>query len=674
MAPIPALSSTAEADARQKQVVSLMKEIERLAVSGLPPQEFFSQFLQHLLKAISAPAGCLWLIENGRLRLSAESRYATTGFQDHGPIQKFNQELLSKVSANCQSQLRHTDDEQGRSFPSRHLLILTAIQQGGKCVGVVEIFQRPDVAAAARPGYLQFVEQMTAYASRYFEHQQAPPATAEPGGFDEDLARFGLQLQRSLCVNEVAQIAANDGRLLVGCDRASIVLQRRGKPCAVAVSGQESIHHRSNLVTCMNRLAREVIRSGVPLKYVGTTDEFAPQVKDRLADFVQESGARLVYVIPLRESHPLLGTEPKDHRGVPASEVFGCVVIEQFHQSEPTPALTQKLDWLVQYSAAALSNARTHESLFLLPVWSALGRSSEWFHGQKLLKTLAVLAVVMGIGYVMAFVNADFRIEGTGRLMPVQRREIFASYDGDVIDVLVSSGDRVTAGQLLVKLRNNELQTETIAIESQREEKLKQLAGLQAERDEAIKSPARDRSHRVEGDIAKTNAELQGLDRRLKVLQDRKQLLEVRSPIEGVVSTFEVDQLLRHRPVRRGEILLEVMDDKGPWELELNVAQHRMGHLARAQSEISNSLPIEYLLVTAPEQTYQATLREVGTRVVPSDDNRPVVELLATPEMDEQLTRRIGAEVRARLYCGRKPLGYVLFGDVVEFAQRYFWL
>ncbi|HEY4261249.1 MAG TPA: HlyD family efflux transporter periplasmic adaptor subunit [Schlesneria sp.] len=674
MASVPVPSPTPEADARQKQIVSLMKEIERLAVSGLRPQEFFPQFLRHLLEAISASAGCIWLIENSRLRLCAESRYATTGFQDHGPIQKFNQQLLSKVTANCQSQLKHTDDEQDCSFPSRHLLILTAIQQGGKCVGVVEIFQRPDVAASSRPGYLQFVEQMTAYASRYVEHQQVPPGTAEAGGFDEDLARFGLQLQRSLCVNEVAQVAVNDGRLLVRCDRASIVMQKRGRPCTAAVSGQESIHHRSNLVTSMNRLGREVIRSGVALKYVGMTDDFAPQVKDRLADFVQESGARLVYVIPLRESRPLLGTEPKDHRGVAASKVFGCLVIEQFHQSEPTTALTQKLDWFVQYSAAALSNARTHESLFLLPVWSALGRTAEWFHGQKLLKTLAVLAVVTGICYVMAFVNADFRIEGKGRLMPIQRREIFASYDGDVIDVLVSSGERVTAGQLLVKLRNNELQTETIAVESQREEKLKQLAGLQAERDEAIKSPTRDRSHRVEGDIAKTNAELQGLDRRLKMLQDRKQLLEVRSPIEGVVSTFEVDQLLRHRPVRRGEILLEVMDDKGPWELELNVAQHRMGHLALAQSEISKSLPIEYLLVTAPEQTYQATLREVGTRVVPSDDNRPVVELLATPEMDEQLTRRIGAEVRARLYCGRKPLGYVLFGDVVEFAQRYLWL
>ena len=42
----------------------------------------------------------------------------------------------------------------------------------------------------------------------------------------------------------------------------------------------------------------------------------------------------------------------------------------------------------------------------------------------------------------------------------------------------------------------------------------------------------------------------------------------------------------------------------------------------------------------------------------------------------DQLPRqpRIGAEVRAKINCGEKSLGYVLFGDVVEFVQKYFWL
>jgi hypothetical protein len=146
------------------------------------------------------------------------------------------------------------------------------------------------------------------------------------------------------------------------------------------------------------------------------------------------------------------------------------------------------------------------------------------------------------------------------------------------------------------------------------------------------------------------------------------------SPIDGVVSTFEVDHLLKHRPVRRGEILLEVMDDNGPWQLELDVAQHRTGHLLRAQAQTDQPLPIEYLLVSSPEHSFRASLKELGTRVVTSHEKAPVVELLATVEDSPELMRRIGTEVRARIHCGQKAVGYVLFGDVVEFAQKYLWL
>lgn len=35
---------------------------------------------------------------------------------------------------------------------------------------------------------------------------------------------------------------------------------------------------------------------------------------------------------------------------------------------------------------------------------------------------------------------------------------------------------------------------------------------------------------------------------------------------------------------------------------------------------------------------------------------------------------QIGAEVIAKINCGKKPLGYVLFGDVIEFLRKRLWL
>lgn len=671
----PGQSTPSATMTNQNRVLALAKDMENLITSGLPPQEYFSRFLQKLLSAVSAPAGAIWLLENGRFRLCCEAGMAKTGFQNPGDIQRFHQRLLADVATNGQSRLLHTDDEPTLQLANRHLLILTSLWANDSCLGVVEVFQRPDVATAARPGYLQFVEQMTGYASIYLERRPMAKTSNAGHEFDADLGRFGLQLQRSLDVKSVAAVAANDGRLLSGCDRVSVILQRGKQASVIAVSGQESIHRRSNLVRSMVRLSQEVIRSGVALKYSGTTDEFPPQVKERLADLVQEGGARLVFAVPLRKPGSIIIADRENTpRAKKQEKTFGCLLIERFHQSEPAPELIERLDWLTAYTAAALYNAQTHQSLFLLPVWSVLGSASEWLRGRKLLKILAALVLLAMTGYALAFIPMDYRVEGDGRLMPANRREIFVPYDGEVVEVLVSSGERVTPGQLLVKLRNNELQSEIIVTESQREEKLKLLSGLLAERDEAIHGPNQERSHRIEGDIAKTTAELRGLERKQQVLNERKKKLNVTSPIEGVVATFEVDQLLRHRPVRRGEILLEVMDDSGPWQLELDVAQHRTGHLMRAQSESADPLPIEYLLVTAPEQTFQAQLKEIGTRVVTSEDARPVVEVLASPDNDPRLSRRIGAEVRAKLHCGKKPLGFVLFGDVIEFVQKYLWL
>lgn len=655
----------------QQQVRELALEVEKLAGSNLPPDKFFPLFLEKLVKAVAATAGAVWMMQDGKFQLTSAVRLKSTGIPDSVEIQRYHHRLLSDVATNCQTRFLQTDDIAEAKFPHRQLLILTALMCDDRCVGVVEIFQRPDTPASARSGYLQYIEQMAGYASLYL--QRLKGAAKQPAGtpFDDELGRFGLQLQRSLRVHDVATVVANDGRLLVGCDRVTVITRRGRRIRTLAVSGQESIQHRSNLIKAQVRLAREVIQSSVPIKYSGNADDFPPQVRDRLADFVQESGARLVYVIPLQPPAPMTGVDPKSAKP-PVS--FGCLVLERFDDSQPTALMTERLDWLTAYSAASLHNVRMYQSLFLMPLWRALGNATEWLHGRRSLQLLMAMLLVGVLGYVMAFINMDFRIDSAGRLMPTIRREVFVPYDGDVVDVLVASGDRVQAGQLLVRLRNNELRSEQVALESQLEEKLKLQSALTAERDELSKGPTGDRLHRIEGELAKTGAELRGLERRRGVLADRASQLEITSPIDGVVSTFEVDQLLRYRPVRRGEILLEVMDDRGPWQLELDVDQHRSGHMLRAQAESAEPLPIEFLQVTAPEQTYHATLKDVGTRVVTSDDNRSVVELVGTLDDDQSHSLRIGAEVRARIDCGRKPVGYVLFGDVIEFVQKYLWL
>ena len=50
-----------------------------------------------------------------------------------------------------------------------------------------------------------------------------------------------------------------------------------------------------------------------------------------------------------------------------------------------------------------------------------------------------------------------------------------------------------------------------------------------------------------------------------------------------------------------------------------------------------------------------------------------MVEAFVQIDADELPFHSIGAEVRAKIGCGKKSLGYVLFGDIVDFLRRQFW-
>ena len=225
----------------------------------------------------------------------------------------------------------------------------------------------------------------------------------------------------------------------------------------------------------------------------------------------------------------------------------------------------------------------------------------------------------------------------------------------------------------MVRLRNDELQQEFVALRNEAVEKSRLIGSLDAEYTAVSKTADRVTQTQLQGKIAETRLEVKGLTERLRLLDERLSRLIVRSPIAGVVTTFQAEQLLQNRPVGRGEVLLQVMDDRGDWRLELEVQEHRLGHVQRAQETVPGPRDVEFSLLTQPERTYNGQTTAVATRTVTSTERGTVVEMFADLDQQSLPQRTIGAEVRARIDCGKKPLGYVLFGDVWEFVLRYLW-
>ena len=447
----------------RERVLQLAREIEGMSREAVPPETFFQEFINRVVAAVGAPAGAVWM-RNGsnRLSLVAGARLDQIGFPSNRQSLISNEKLLAEVVSTGEACTRSPHDETDVELPTEHLLVFSALHRGKDCVGVVQLFQRPDAPNEARPGYLQFLEQMCGYASRYLEGKHVGEDEPEVAGrFWTDFEQFVLRMQRSLDSQEIAATAASDGRLVLGCDRLSVAVRRGRRTSIRAVSGQTAVNPRANLIRAMVVLCRKVMAMGEPLLYTGKIDDIAPQIEKPLANFVQESTSRMVKLVPMFEPEPLVRGETDDETRrrskTRCRRPIGCLVAEQVSESEPARQLEERLEMIADHVAASLTNAQRHERIFLLPLWKSVGRTLEWFHGRRLAAAVAVLLLLAAGISALILVPWDYRVTAKGKLMPVRQVAIFAPRTAQVLPPEIEGGERVTSGQVLLHMKDEEL-------------------------------------------------------------------------------------------------------------------------------------------------------------------------------------------------------------------------
>src|SRR5262249_48397842 len=151
---------------------------------------------------------------------------------------------------------------------------------------------------------------------------------------------------------------------------------RRNRTRIHAISGQDTVHRKANLVRMMEALAIRVLKTGEPLVYTGKVQDFPPQIETALANYIQESGSRFVMVVPCFPPDPLIPKneeQKKRKKQVARKRPIGAVIVEQVTESRPRPGMTDRIKAVSELTSAALSNTLTHHQLFLLPLWRFLG-------------------------------------------------------------------------------------------------------------------------------------------------------------------------------------------------------------------------------------------------------------------------------------------------------------
>jgi multidrug efflux pump subunit AcrA (membrane-fusion protein) len=167
--------------------------------------------------------------------------------------------------------------------------------------------------------------------------------------------------------------------------------------------------------------------------------------------------------------------------------------------------------------------------------------------------------------------------------------------------------------------------------------------------------------------------EIRGLEAQLQVVRQQQAQLLVKSPLAGVVITWDAERQLAGRPVKRGDSLLTVADLAGPWELILDVPDRRAGHVLAARRQRAE-LPITFQLGTDPGAVRRGTVKSISPATELSSQSEPVVHVTAVLADAPPAQLRPGATVVARIDCGRSSLGYFWLHELWEAVRLRMFL
>jgi len=661
----------------KQQIRSLVNEIAQLARQDIGAAEFYSEFLNRVVTALAAVGGAVWTVaEGGGLQLEYQMNLRETHLGENEEETARHGRLLYKVLHSGEGALappysgagEDSNDKSGN--PTAMLLVLSPVRVEGESKGIVEIFQRPNADVRTQRGYLKFVQQMCELMGDYLRSRQLRQFTDRQTLWNQ-LENFTRAVHTSLDPAAAAFTIVNEARRLIGCDRVSVAL-RKGKKCRIeAISGQDIMDRRSNTVTLLDRLATAVVAANEPVWYSGDTSNLAPQVEEALQEYVDESHAKNVAVLPL--VRPSAEAQSED---APPPEPIGALIVEQIEDSRPREGMVQRVNVVCDHSATALGNALEHNGLFLLPLWRTLGKARWVLAARTLPKTIAITAAIAGALFALCVVPAKFRIHGDGTLQPVIRRDVSAGVEGTVIKVNVDHGTPVKKGQVLAVLQNPDLDVKFTEVEGQLSQVTEHLGSVSRRLIEAKKNRKADLQRQSDPDeesrLASEENEAKekqiSLQAQLAILKSKRERLQVTSPIDGQVTTWDVVNLLEGRTVQPGQVLMSVSDPNGPWELEVLIPEEHIGYITRAQNEMQQKdLSAIYTLINDPAKTHEGTLQDIHLAAeVRGEEGNTVMARVAINKQDLTELNQ-GAGVSVRVYCGKRAVGFVWFHDLIEF-------
>jgi hypothetical protein len=684
----------------RREINRLAEEVAHLSEMDIAPAQYYTQFLNNVLKALAAPAGAVWLVtQQGNLQLQYQVNMRDVGLDRTQEGRASHDEFLRQALTQAQPALLPPHSGLGQAEgnrpapgnPTDYLILLAPILVDKQVAGLIEIWQDPRRGPDAQRGFLQFLVRMAGLAAGYARNNQLRQMVGQQQVWTQ-LESFARQIHNSLNPTEVAYLVANESRRLIECDRVSVGLRLGRKTRVEAISGADVVEKRSNLVQLMRKLFDAVLNWGEKLVYSGTKDDtLPPAVLTALDNYLAESTSKLLVVMPLRDEREAESKRP------PRS----ALMMEAFDPSLTSEQMLARLEVVSKHAMTALYNSTEYKRIPFRFVWRPIIAVQDGLGG----KTQAIIGTVMLCLLVlvlsMIFVPYPLKLEAGGQLLPIKRAYVFPPVDNCTVyefPEVVKPGHRVTRGQELAYLFApdwvNDITSLKAGLESADEQIrliLQQKAQNQFSSDKMLLDT------KFFDALAERNSKKAQLNQYRDLYGVDPQYpgkLSLRAPIDGVVLTPDFREKFKGATVKSSTPVLRIGTyTPGPgknkiseWEIELKIPQKHIGQVMAAFQRLppGSELDVDILLKSEPTTMYKGKLArsKIAAEATPNRDENnesdPVtfawVRLSGKdiPENYQVPADKLVSDlaVRTRIRCGTRPMGYSLFYGVAEWIYE----
>jgi multidrug efflux pump subunit AcrA (membrane-fusion protein) len=339
--------------------------------------------------------------------------------------------------------------------------------------------------------------------------------------------------------------------------------------------------------------------------------------------------------------------------------------VEQFRVSDDA-LVDHQVARVVNLARCVLRNAIDYDTLPLRFVARGVRQAGAFWPFQRS-KVTAVLGCLLLLGMALTWIPARFYVRAEGELQPAERREIYAPFDGEVVEVHGQHDEDVEQGQVLLVMRSRPLEIELQRLQGDYQTTAKRLFAITSARfQSAGESSASDN---YPGELAAEEQELKQLllsqQSQIQLVREQCNQLSVQSPIHGRVLTWNTREVLEDRPVQKGQLLMSTANIEGSWIIELSVPENRIGHLVAAQRAHA-PLQVTFVLASDRGTIYRGHVIQVGARTELLSDQQSSVKVTATVPDTARDILRPGAIIYAKVDCGVRSLGFVWLHDIFE--------